>query len=157
MGGIEFRAIEMGALVLAGIFFRDAWRRGKHWLPSLIWGMVMGFCIELAIVRVADNSIPHYTYDTEQFISVAGIPVWVAVGWGIILYSSLWTALQWSDRLLKQALIAGGLALNIDVSLEGVAQGLGFWVWSWPPGAAGARIDFLGVPFDNFCSLRSDR
>jgi hypothetical protein len=67
-----------------------------------------------------------------------------------VLYASLWTARQWSDQPLEQALVAGGLAVNIDFSLEGVAQRLGFWVWSWPDGAPKERIDFFGVPYDNF-------
>jgi uncharacterized membrane protein len=147
---LAFRAIEISVVILAPLFVRDAYRRGGHWLPMLLWGVATGFCIELAIMRVADHSIPYYAYDTEHFVSALGIPVWVSVGWGLILYSSLWTAQQWSDQPLKHALIAGGLAVNIDLSLEGIAQRLGFWVWSWPVGAPSKRIDFFGIPFDNF-------
>jgi uncharacterized membrane protein len=147
---ISFRAPEIGVMIFALLFVLDAYRRGSHWLPTLLWGIVAGFCVELAIVRVADRSIPYYAYDTEHFVTLFGIPACVGVGWGLVLYASLWTACKWSDDLLKQALIAGGLAVNIDFSLEGVAQRLGFWVWSWPDSAPKERIDFFGVPYDNF-------
>jgi uncharacterized membrane protein len=146
----SFRAPEIGVLIFALLCVCDAYRRGGPWLSTLLWGVVAGFCVELAIVRVGDRSIPYYTYDTEHFVSLFGIPACVSVGWGLVLYVSLWTARQWSDQPLKQALIAGGLAVNIDFSLEGVAQRLGFWVWSWPDGAPRERIDFFGVPYDNF-------
>ena len=123
---VAFRWPEFIVMIFALLFLRDAYRRGSHWLSTLLSGVVAGFSVEFAIVRVADHSIPYYTYDTQHFVSPFGIPACVSVGWGLVLYASLSMARQWSDQPLKQALIAGGFAVNIDFSLEGVAQRLGF-------------------------------
>ncbi len=140
-----------------GLFFLaafDAQRRGLNWLATLIWGAAFGCGIEIGILLWNSNAATQvtYKYGNDLFwLNVgphgASVPVWVGVGWGILVYISTWTA----DRLKLApgwtALVAGVLAVSIDFSLEPVANDHGFWTWIIDPKTT---ISMLGVPFDNF-------
>jgi decaprenylphospho-beta-D-ribofuranose 2-oxidase len=127
----------------------DARRRGGPGLATLLSGMIAGLTVEALILLAADHTIPHYRYDTERFLHLFGVPVWVGVGWGLILHVSTWAAEQWPSPLWCRASIAGALAVNIDLSLEPAAQAHRFWTWSWPAGHE-RPLDYFGIPFDNF-------
>jgi Carotenoid biosynthesis protein len=136
-------AFEMTTYVLAVVLVIHA-KKKLRWLSTLFWATAFGLVVETLIVKTANTSSTHYTYG-EFLVMFGKIPLCVAVGWGTLIYVSTWTAqrlaLPWALRPLAAAL----LAVNVDLSLDPIAQQECLWNWAsvTPP-------DYYGVPFDNF-------
>jgi len=169
--GVLIELSVFGFFILA---FVDAKKRHGHWLSTLLWGAVAGFIIECLIVKHANRSAVHYTYGVDQFLlHLWNVPLWIGAGWGLILYIATWTADSLRLPLLLRALVAGILAVNIDLSLEPVANMLRFWKWHWPEKGGSPDLanptahefwllpvkeqapgdhlfSYFDVPFDNF-------
>jgi uncharacterized membrane protein len=140
-----FTVMELSVLVLSVVLFGHARKEGKQWLSTYVCGILFGTSMELLLVSGAKSS---YSYGTF-WLMIGGahkVPVWVGVGWGAILYASTWTAQRLAAPRWLRPLAAGLLAVNIDLSLDPIAEKLGFWNWSTGPG----QVTFYGVPFDNF-------
>ncbi len=141
-----FWLMELSTYIFGVQMFLHAKKQGTRWASTMFWGVVFGLAIELALVHGAGS-----TYSYGQFLVMLGwggktVPLWVGVGWGAILYAATWTAqrlaLPWYLRPLAAAL----LAVNIDLSLDPIAEQQGFWHWRTEPD----DLTFYGVPFDNY-------
>lgn len=105
---------------------------------------------ELYYLSIEGPDSGHIYYRYGEFLWMlrwgeAAVPVWVGVGWSCILYASMWTTDRLELPLWSGPITAGLLAVNIDLSLDPIAEALGFWTWHETPPA-----NYLGVPFDNF-------
>jgi hypothetical protein len=104
-------------------------------------GVLYGLTLEtLTILQL-------HSYQYGHFLIMLGpIPLAVAVGWGIILY----TATAFADSLAFPSWAApalvGPLGLNIDLAMDAVAIRLNMWHWL---GYAGNQ-EWFGVPYANF-------
>jgi uncharacterized membrane protein len=140
----SFTVMELSVLALSVVLFRHAKREGKQWLSTYVCGILFGASIELLLVSRAGSS-----YRYGEFWVMIGtthkVPLWVGVGWGAILYAATWTAQRLAAPRWLRPLAAGLLAVNIDMSLDPIAEKLGFWTWLQPP-----PVNLYGVPFDNF-------
>ena len=144
-----YLVIELSTYFFAVILFYDSRKHGLRWVSSYLTAMVFGLAVELTIVLMADPEGTHYQYGT--FLVMFGpsgkmVPAWVGVGWGVIVYSAMWTAQKlrvrsWVFRPMAAAL----LAVNIDLSLDPIAHQLGFWRWKNVE-----SLNYYGVAFDNF-------
>jgi hypothetical protein len=74
------------------------------------------------------------------------VPLSVAVGWGIILYSAMAFADSLAFPLWAAPALVGLLGLNIDLAMDAVAIRLNMWHWL---GFAGNQ-EWFGVPYANF-------
>jgi decaprenylphospho-beta-D-ribofuranose 2-oxidase len=119
-----------------------------HWPALLLSGMLTGQLGEYLLVRFADHDLPYYVY-RQSTVSLGDVPLWVGVGWGLVLYAVTWTAWGWSRSTLSRALIAGWLAVSLDISLELAARQAGLWTWIWPQQYL-PPVACFGAPFDNF-------
>jgi uncharacterized membrane protein len=143
-------------LVTAGVVFLavNASRKPrKNWLSTLLWGIVFGYFVELLNVIGKD---PIYKYPTEApvswfhalsvwpVVSLWTVPLWVPVGWGGILYASTWTAQRLQSSHWLRAVTAAGLAVNLDLTLDPVANVFKFWQWRH------YEVNFCQIPFDNY-------
>lgn len=141
----SFYVIEFAVYALALVLVPHARREGKQWVSTYACGVIFGTLLELLIVSRAGAS---YRYGT--FVVMLGpegkqVPLWVGIGWGAILYVSTWTAQRLRLSRVLRPLAAGTLAVNVDLSLDPIAERLGFWDWLSPP-----PVNLYGVPFDNF-------
>jgi uncharacterized membrane protein len=140
----SFIVMELSVLALSVVLFRHAKREGKQWLSTYACGILFGTSLELLLVSRAGAS-----YRYGEFWLMVGwshkVPLWVGVGWGAILYAASWTAQRLALPRWLRPLAAGLLAVNIDMSLDPIAEKLGFWNWLQPP-----PVNLYGVPFDNF-------
>ncbi len=144
----QYLALELAVYFLGAICLWHAFQKGRVWLSTLLTGMVIGFIIELHIVSTDDPSGLHYVYETEGFLGIIGCaPTWLAVGWGCVMYASTWTAQRWPHRWYLRPVVAGLLAVNIDASLDPVAQNLKYWVWHYD---GSYKFLYFDVPYDNF-------
>jgi hypothetical protein len=119
---------------------RNAFQQGHRWLATLLWGIVFGFLVEWW--NTTHPPCP-YTYPCNP-LSIACVPLWVPIGWGGIIYAGAWTAQRLRLPLLARPGAAALLAVNLDLTLDPVAQALGFWNWSK------IHVTFFEVPFNNF-------
>lgn len=104
-------------------------------------GVLYGLTLEtLTIMQL-------HVYQYGRFLIMLGpIPLAVAVGWGIILYSAMAFAESLAFPSWAAPALVGLLGLNIDLAMDAVAIRLNMWHWL---GYAGNQ-EWFGVPFANF-------
>ncbi len=126
--------------LFAGCFV-SAWRRGRFDALELLWTGLYGFLLEWMVIQLL------HAYHYGQFlIMIDGAPLGVALGWAVIIDSSM----RFSSRLslpdAARPLVDLLMALNIDLALDAMAIRLGMWVWT------GVALDqqWFGVPWANF-------
>lgn len=113
---------------------------GPRWGMTLLVGVLFGVLIETVMVQGEG-----YAYG--RFLVMLGpVPLWVGVGWGVIVYVSTFTAQRMLAPVLLRPAIAAALAVNVDLSLDPIAELYGFWSWNHPP----ERPHLYDVPLDNF-------
>lgn len=138
----SFLLVEAVAFLFAGAVAYEAYKEGAANLTTLLVSMAFGLAIEVYFVtQYAGYSYGDFLFEVPGFGH--HVPLWVAAGWGTIIYISM----QASDRMplpwfLRPAM-DGLLAVSLDVTLDPVADGLGWWNWS-------REAQFFGVPYDNF-------
>ena len=131
------------AFVVFVVLLYDAGaNRGWRWAATLVGGAIFGFAVEWLNTQTGSGHI--YCYPTVPFFDLFGVPWWVALGWGSVIYASTWTAQRLQLPPLGQAIAAAFLAVSVDVSLDPVAELFGFWKWEC------FDVNFCHVPYDNF-------
>lgn len=130
----------MVAVLFAACLFSAA-RRGRSAALELLWMALYGFLLEwLTIKQLGAYSYGHFA------VMVDGAPLGVALGWAVIIDTSM----RFSDRVrlpdTVRPLLDALLALNIDLALDAVAIRLGMWTWV----GVGPAEQWFGVPWANF-------
>lgn len=132
---------------LVAVLLWDAWGRGQRWVATLVGGIFFGEIVEW----VNTHGVPSlgiaggHTYCYPNLpINWWGVPYWVPVGWGGIIYASTWTAQRLHLSRWARPIAAAFLAASIDLSLDPIAELLRFWRWECYP------VNYCGVPYDNF-------
>lgn len=145
-----FYFIEFATYLFALFCWYNAWKSGRRWFFSVIAATLFGIGAEIFFLYTEHQSLQgaHYTYGT--FLAMVGwsqfkVPLWVGIGWGCIAYVCARTAGLLTEHLAIRPMVAGLLAMNIDLSLDPVAEHFGFWKWHNAP-----ALGYFGVPFDNF-------
>lgn len=145
--------IEFAVYIFAFFLIRGAKAEGPRWLSTLIWGIVFGIVTEWLIIH-SDHSAPDcvfYIYNDGFMVNLGtypkSLPLWVGVGWGCILYGATWTAQRLEAPPLLRSMAAGLLAVNIDLSLDPLANLVHFWDWQ---NVKPDSFHYYGVPFDNY-------
>ena len=160
-------AVEYTVYVLYALVFINALGQGRRWVATLVFGTLTGFGAEYFI---SHRDHARYVYNAKLFLlAPAAVPVCIALGWGIVFYVSTLTSQRMAANaattgksymrsLVASSLVAGALGVNIDLSLDVVAQAHKFWTWqTWkdnvPTANTPDQLDtLLGVPYDNFLS-----
>lgn|SRR5487761_425515 len=145
---------EFGAILVAGLVLYAAVKRyGRRTgliiiICSIIWttpietlGVSGGDYTYLAYSGVLTPGYPGYLF------WVGIVPLWVTLGWFIVSLSSFMIfhdILCRKRRALVSALLAGLLAVNVDLMIDPVASSNKLWVWIQP------GLNLFGVPLYNF-------
>src|SRR6266566_5971478 len=110
-------------------------------LIELVTGVLYGLTLEtLTILQL-------HAYQYGRFLIMFGpVPLAVAVGWSIILYSAMAFADSFALPAWAAPALVGLLGLYIDLAMDAVAIRLHMWSWL---GYAGNR-EWFGVPYANF-------
>ena len=104
-------------------------------------GVLYGLTLETLTIMQLQS------YQYGRFLIMFGpVPLVVAVGWGIILYSTMAFAESLAFPLWAAPALVGLLGLNIDLTMDAVAIRLNMWHWL---GFAGNQ-EWFGVPYANF-------
>ncbi len=104
------------------------WRYGRDVVMLAVGAMIYAYILEATFVCLGA-----YKYSDDFVPMLPGhVPLWVAVGWGTIVFAASMTAnrlgMSWWSRPFAAAL----LALLLDFALDPIAVGLGFWTWREP-------------------------
>ena len=140
MPNIYFIIFELCIYIQLAICLTHAWKHGTTHVLRLLAGTLFGLSLELATIRQI------HAYQYRQFlIMILDVPLCIGVAWSCILYS----VMEFSDAsnlpYFARPLLDAFLALNIDLSLDGVAIRFGFWDWGM-----GLQAQYFGVPWANF-------
>lgn len=135
--------VEIVAIATFFVVFGEAVERGTRSLFTLLAATLFGLAVEAYFV----TQFSGYEYGQFLFALPVGggevIPVWIALGWGTIIWTSMLagdrTGLPWYIRPAFDALCA----LSLDLTLDPMAEQLGWWHWQRP-------AQFFGIPCDNF-------
>ena len=121
-------AVELLVIGMAVILFFDARKQGLRWISILGSGMLFGLGIEWVILH---GDSPSYFYGKQFLLDPGGLPIWIGIGWGSIIYAATWTAYQLKLPAWLAPFAAGYLAVNIDLSFDPVAADREFWTWQF--------------------------
>lgn len=138
----SFMAVEFIAFLSAGAMVYEAWRLGTAALATLFAGMMFGFAIEVFFVtQYAGYAYGDFLIDPPVWGH--SVPLWVAAGWGTIIYISMAATDRMGFQWYFRPLLDGLLAVSLDLTLDPIAEATGWWHWVRPG-------QFFGVPCDNF-------
>lgn len=139
---ITFVLVELVAFLMAGVLLYEAWRAGASKVSTLLVGMLFGLAIE--VFFVTQYSGYEYGHFLVQFlIDGSPIPLWVAAGWGSIIFTSMAATDRMGFAWWARPILDGLLAVSLDFTLDPLAEALGWWHWTRPG-------QFFNVPCDNF-------
>jgi uncharacterized membrane protein len=137
--------VQVGAFAVVGFLAFNAWKQGRHWFWTLVAGALYGLGVEWWNITRSDCSYKYVDPHALSHLGIGvGVPLWVAAGWGAIAYAATWTAQRLAVPRWLHPFAAAFLAVNIDLSLDPLAESVGLWSWKDIP------VSFCGVPFDNF-------
>jgi len=143
--------IELVVFALAAVCIRHAVRSGRQasprtWRPlfTMLMVVVFTFAVEFQLSAVSANSI--YCYPEAWLLMFLGVPIWIPLGWGWIVYVCMST----SDKLNMPWAVApwldGFLALTLDFLLDPIADHYGWWVWT----PTESYSLYFQIPLSNF-------
>jgi hypothetical protein len=121
----------------------------KH-LGFMLGGVVFGLLLEFVDVYFLKG----YTYG--RFMIMLGkqpddIPLWIGVGWGIIMYSSRLFTDRMRLPIFAAAAFDAFLALNIDATMDVTAYRLHMWDWGWSATNGNPLTSqWFGIPWNNY-------
>ena len=148
----SFLFIEVVAIVIAIICLRHAWKTGRSVKPSKLRPFFMMLAVAI-FTFIAEYSLSHpsegidsiYCYPEDWLILVAGVPIWIPLGWAWIGYLAVCTSRKLGMSWVHSPLMNGFLALTVDFLLDPIAVLEGWWVWD----EAGRSL-FFDIPVSNF-------
>ena len=133
-------------IVCAGTFVLalfEALDRGTRSLSTLLAGVLFGLLAEVFFVVLFDG----YQYGHFALNLPVGkgesIPLWVGLGWGTIIWVSMLAGTRSGLPWYGAPILDAFCALSLDLTLDPIAEHLGWWHWQRP-------AQFFGIPCDNF-------
>ena len=114
-------------------------KRGKNYLFELIVISIYGLLLEIIGIALSNS----YIYG-DFLVKILDAPVAIALGWGIIIYTSMATVDRLNVAQKIRPFMVALLALNIDLSMDAIAFREGLWFW------LGRNGFWFGVPASNF-------
>ena len=145
-----FPLTETCMYVLFVLCLWHALRRGIKEVSYLLAGVLFGLLLEYIDV------ISNQGYVYGKFIVMfgkppMGIPFWIGVGWGCIMYTARLFTDTFKLPLWAGACLDALLALSIDISMDVVAYRLHMWTWDYSDSNANPlTAQWFGVPYGNF-------
>ncbi len=135
---------ELLAYVFLGLCAWHALHQGslsRVRLIELVIGVLYGLTLETLTI------LQFHAYRYGHFLIMFGpVPLAVAVGWSIILYSAMEFASAFSIPAWAAPALVGLLGLNIDLAMDAVAIRLHMWQWL----SLTSNEQWFGVPYANF-------
>ncbi|GEM_PF-2770871 len=143
-GLLILHLFELGCLALMILSYLHAWKRWGRRKATFffIFALVYGFILE----EITVSQSGYYEYNPHAWMTVLHTMMAVPFCWTAIIYACLITI---EDRVelrslgkIEKGLLAGVLAVSIDVGVDAVFVNYGLWHWE--------EWQWLGVPLANY-------
>ncbi len=136
----DFIAIQTGNYLIAIILLIYAWKNNRQLAWLMISGVLMGYAIEFS---QTSQQPPLYHY-TQALIWLPGqVPLGIVLSWASIFFALFSTLKALNPPTWLAPLIAGLIAVGLDLITDPAFVSLGFWVWKEPVG-------WFGIPWFNY-------
>jgi uncharacterized membrane protein len=140
MPGPYFLLFELIIYIQFLICLAHAVKHGTGGPVKLFSAVLFGVLLEIITIW----QLNAYQYG-RFLIMIADVPLCIGIAWGSIIYSVMEFTDATSLPPMARPLLAGLLALNIDLAMDPIASRLGLWDWGQEP-----TFQFFGVPYGNF-------
>ena len=127
-------------------------KREYKTLFLFVYGFIFAFFIEvIAMVSSGD-----YSYNPAFLINLGSVPnqvpLWVAVGWGLLITGGYKVAVRFELNRLATSLITYWFVIAWDFAFDVYAIRIlgGFWTWSVPVNFDITLLSFYGVFWGNY-------
>lgn len=143
-GFVILHIFEIGCLALMVGSYIHAWRNWgrKKATFFFIFALVYGFILE----EITVTQSGYYEYNPNSWIMIGSTQMAVPFCWTAVIYACILLIEGRSElrnlKLLEKGLLAGVLAVSIDVGIDAVFANYGFWRWE--------EWQWLGVPLANY-------
>lgn len=134
---------EIICIVLFAITTTLAYKKKK--LDIIIYAILFALLFENINIWLLRNSIDSYFYNSSFHCFIFYVPLWIALGWAVLLYLAYATTTKIKNPF-KRAAIAALIPLAIDIPLDFIAIRLKFWTWT----GFSMQEGFFGIPANNF-------
>jgi uncharacterized membrane protein len=126
---IAFRLIETFAYAtcLVALYFA---RKRYGWDVVILALASMAYSY---VFEALASSTGTYHYDPRFWVKLPfNVPLWIPIGWGTIVFVSTATSNRLGMKWWARPFAAALLALLLDIALDPIAVGLGYWTWKTP-------------------------
>ncbi|MDD5031734.1 MAG: carotenoid biosynthesis protein [Patescibacteria group bacterium] len=134
--------IELSTYVLTAIIFIHAWKKKPYFAFVILAATIFGFLAEYSAVSKIP---PPYNYPQALLALPGPVPLNICLGWGIIIYAALQTAILLKVKWWLKPLVAGFLAVIIDFAEDPPYVKMD--LWQWTPSHPEA---WFGIPWSNY-------
>ncbi len=157
---LAFNLIQIGNYAIAVYVLTSAWKRERPMAIIMLAAMIYGYLVEysqvtqsVAILLFPDQPVVvPYSYPFALVMLPGPVPLGICLSWGIVIFAAMKTAsllVPVAEQagiggFILRSMIAGFLAVSIDLALDPSLVKLGFWVWHTEPQL------WFGVPWNNF-------
>lgn len=142
----NFLLTEFGILSLFLICLLYVIKHDKKYVSLLIFAIIYAIIFENGNILLSQNKTGGYYYNDNFMFFIYDLPLFVALAWAIIIYTSKRIADSLPIKEFSKLFAASLLVLLIDLAIDVVAIRLGYWTWIGYSFTDG----FFGVPADNF-------
>lgn len=141
---IILHVFEIGSIIIMVLTFIHAWR---HWGRTktfffFVFALTYGFILEEVTVTLSG----YYEYNPNSWIIWGSTQMAVPFCWTAVIYGCI-RLIESRKELaglakIEKGLLAGVMAVSLDVGIDAVFANYGFWHWE--------EWQWLGVPLANY-------
>ncbi|MFH8080455.1 MAG: carotenoid biosynthesis protein [Candidatus Aenigmatarchaeota archaeon] len=142
----HFLFTELGIILMYFICLIYVIKKDKSMLPFLLSTTFYALFFENMNILISSGKEGSYYYNKNFFINIFHLPLFVALAWSIIMYTSFKIAKSVGVSKKSLPMAAALLVLLIDLSIDVVAIRLGYWFWV----GYEFKDGYFGVPASNF-------
>jgi uncharacterized membrane protein len=142
----QFLAVEIGLTILYVSCLIYILKKDKTMVLFFVSSTFYALLFENMNILLSYNNVGGYYYNSNFRVFVAHLPLFVALAWSIIIYSSLKIASSLGLKKQSVPFVAALLVLLVDLSIDVVAIRLNYWFWI----GYSFKEGYFGVPANNF-------
>ncbi len=142
----QFFAVEAGLIVMYIFNLLYILKKDKDMLLFFISSTFYAILFENMNILFSSNSPGGYFYNKEFLLFIFDLPVFVALAWSIIIYTSIKIARSLNIKAESIPFAAALIVLLVDLAIDVVAIRLNYWTWI----GYSFKDGYFGVPAGNF-------
>jgi uncharacterized membrane protein len=142
----EFLAIEIGLALMYIACLIYILKKDKNMVLFFVSSTFYALLFENMNILLSYDSTGGYYYNSNFRVFIGHLPLFVALAWSIIIYTSLKIASSLGLKKNSIPFAAALLVLLVDLAIDVVAIRLNYWFWI----GYSFKEGYFGVPANNF-------